>query len=108
MEKEDIRDRMKKSIDELFEAINRLDARKDELKDKSKAKFEEILAEIKDWELKMESKHRQAQDGGDKSWEEAKQAFGKSAHAFREAVENLASFLRNTPPPDDHFKGQGI
>jgi hypothetical protein len=108
MEKENIRDRMKKSIDELFDAINKLDARKDELKDKSKAKFDEILAEIKEWESKIESKHRHAQDGGDKTWDEAKQAFGRSAHAFREALENLASFLRNTPPPSDNFKGQGI
>jgi hypothetical protein len=108
MEKENIRDRMKKSIDELFDAINRLDSRKDELKDKSKAKFDEILSEIKDWESKFEAKHRQSHEGGDKSWDEAKQAFGRSAHAFREAVENLASFLRNTPPPSDNFKGQGI
>jgi hypothetical protein len=108
MEKDNIRERIKKSIDELFDAIDKLDSRKDEMKDKSKAKFNEILNEIKEWESRIEYKHIHSEGTEDKSWEEAKQAFGRSVQAFREALENLASYLRKTPPPSDNFKGQGI
>lgn len=99
MDKEQFRDRIKKSIDELFEVFDELDARKDELKEKSRARYNEIINEMKDWESKFESKQRQAKEGGDPHWEEAKQAFARSAGAFRDAMENLASFLRNSPPP---------
>lgn len=108
MEKEQFRERIKKSIDELFEAFDELDARKDELREKSKAKYNEIMNEIKDWETTFESKRRQAKDGNDPRWEEAKQAFGRSARAFRDAMENLASFLRNSPPSSGEEENKGV
>ncbi|HZH73299.1 MAG TPA: hypothetical protein VFD91_12455 [Mariniphaga sp.] len=98
MEKDKIRDRIKKSIDDLFAAIDDLDSRKDEVKGKSKEKFQEILAEIKRLESILENKSRQAREGDDPSWEEAKRSFKQSAHSFREALENLIAFLRKDPP----------
>lgn len=105
MEKDKVRDRLKKSIDELFAAIDDLDSRKDELKGKTKVKFQEILAEIKRIESILESKSRQARQGDDPSWAEAKRSFKQSAQSFREALENLVTFLRKEPPENNKDQG---
>ena len=99
MEKDKLRERIKKSIDDLFASIDELDSRKGELREKSKAKYNEIMAEIKQLETVLESRHRRVQGSEDPHWEETKKAFKKSAEAFREAFENLAAYLRKSPPP---------
>lgn len=105
MEKDKFRDRIKKSIDELFASIDELDSRKYELKDKTKAKYNEIMAEIKQLEAVLEARQHRAQTTEDKNWEEAKRAFKQSALSFREAFENLASYLKKSPPPSEKDKG---
>lgn len=105
MEKDKFRERIKKSIDDLFASIDELDSRKGELKEKTKAKYNEIMAEIKQLEAILEARHRRVQDTEDPDWEEAKKAFKKSAVAFREAFENLASYLKKSPPPPGNDKG---
>ncbi len=105
MEKDKFRERIKKSIDELFASIDELDSRKGELKDKSKAKYNEIMAEIKQLEAVIEAKHQRVQNTDDKNWEEAKKAFRQSAVSFREAFENLASYLKKSPSSQEKDKG---
>ena len=105
MEKDKFRDRIKKSIDELFASIDELDSRKDELKDRTREKYDEIMAEIKKLEAILESKSRKAREGQDPNWDEAKRAFKKSAVAFRDALDNLASFLRGSPSAPDKDQG---
>jgi SMC interacting uncharacterized protein involved in chromosome segregation len=104
MEKDTFRERIKKSIDELFASIDELDSKKDELKDKTKAKYSEIMAEVKKLESVLEARHRRAQEADDPNWEEAKKAFKQSAKSFREAFENLASYLKKSPPPPEEEK----
>jgi hypothetical protein len=57
------------------------------------------MAEIKQLEAILEKKHHQFQHADDKNWEEAKNAFNKSAVSFREALDNLAAFLKKSSPP---------
>lgn len=104
MEKDKFKERIKRSIDDLFASIDELDSKKGELKDRTKAKYTEIMAEIKQLEAVLEAKHRRAQKTDDPNWEEAKKAFKKSAEAFREAFENLASYLKKSPPPEGKDK----
>ncbi len=104
MEKDKFRARIKKSIDDLFASIDELDSKKDELKDKTKAKYNEIMAEIKQLEASLEATHRRMQSADDSNWEEAKKAFKKSAESFREAFENLAAYLKKSPPPPGNDK----
>ncbi len=99
MEKDKFRDRIKKSIDDLFASIDELDSKKDELKDKAKVKYNEIIAQIKQLEASLEAKNRRIQSSDDPDWEEAKKAFKKSAESFRQAFENLATYLKKSPPP---------
>lgn len=105
MEKDKFRDRIKKSIDELFASIDELDSRKEELKDKTKAKYHEVMAEIKQLEAVLEARHQRVQHADDRNWEEAKKAFKQSAASFREAFENLATYLKKSPPPPEKEKG---
>ncbi len=105
MEKDKFRDRLKKSIDDLFASIDELDSRKGELKDKTIAKYEEIMAEIKQLEAVLEARHHRAQNTDDKNWEEAKRAFKRSAVSFREAFENLATYLKKSPSSGEKDKG---
>jgi predicted RNA-binding protein (virulence factor B family) len=95
MEREKFSERLKKSIDELFATINDLDSKKDELKKKSKVKYNEIMASIKKIEAELEQKNRQMELSDDPRWEEAKNQFTKSAHSFRQALEQLVSFLKS-------------
>jgi uncharacterized coiled-coil DUF342 family protein len=97
MEKETFRERLKKGIDELSAAISDLDTKKDELKEKSKAKYNEIMASIKKIEAELELKNRQLELSDDPRWEEAKKQFTKSAHSFRQALEHLVSLLKSPP-----------
>lgn len=99
MEKDKFKDRIKKSIDDLFAYIDEMDSKKGELKDKTKAKYNEIMAEIKQLETALEARSRRVQDTEDPNWEEVKKAFKKSAESFREAFENLASYLKKSSPP---------
>ena len=81
MEKEKIRDRIKKSIDDLFASINELDSKKDELKDNVKTKYNEIMAQIKQLEASLEAKNRRIHSADDQNWEDVKNAFKKSAES---------------------------
>lgn len=47
MKREEFRQKAKRGIDELFAKIEELEAKSGDLKEKSKAKYKEIMAEIK-------------------------------------------------------------
>lgn len=105
MEKDNLKARIKKSIDDLFASIEELDSRKGEYKGKFKDKYNEIMAEIKLLEAKVEARHRRVQRNEDPDWEEARNSFRRSAESFKEAFENLIAYLRKSPPPEDKDDG---
>jgi hypothetical protein len=100
MNKEKFREEAKKGIDELFDQIEELISKKVELKEKSKAKYNKIMAEIKQIEADLEAKYKRWEESGDNKWTEAKEAFSKSAESFREAFKHLASLFKSSPPSD--------
>ena|SRR5690606_17344378 len=101
MGKDKFKEQIKKGIDDLFASIDELDSRKDEYKGKLKDKYNDIMSEIKLLEAKVEARHRRMQQNDDPDWEEARNAFRRSAESFKEAFENLVAFLRKSPPPGD-------
>ena len=105
MEKDKYRERIKRSIDELFATIDDLDSKRGDVLEKAKLKYNEIMAQIKQLEASLEKKSRQAREGEEPGWEEAKKAFRNSALSFREAMENLISFIRKSSPPTGKNQG---
>ena len=97
MEKDKFKERLKKSIDKLFESIDELDSRKGEFSEKAKEKYHEVMAEIKQVETNIEAWHQRMQRNNDPEWEETRNSFKNSANSFKVAFENLINYLKKSP-----------
>jgi 5'-3' exonuclease len=91
MEKQEFREKAKQSIDEIFDKIEELKAKKDEAKAELVGKYEEQIAELEAKRDELQSKYDQLIDAAEDKWEDVKGAFTESAASFKEGFSKLLS-----------------
>ncbi len=101
MDREKFKEEAKKTIDELFEKIEGLEAKKDEYVDKARAEYEEKLALLKNRRKELQTKLDQLTDAADDKWDEFKDTFSSAAESFKEGFARLGSFFSKGSNPDE-------
>ncbi len=93
MDKEDFKNKAKKSIDDIFEKINELEAKQDKVKEHIKAEYEEKLNILKTKKKELQAKHEELFNASDEKWDEVKSTFSSAADSFKEGFSKIASLL---------------
>ena len=95
MDKQTFKENAKKSIDDIFAKINELEAKKDNVKEKVKGDYNEIIADLKSKQDVLQTNYKELKNATEDKWEEAKDAFSSALESFKEGFVKITSFLRN-------------
>jgi outer membrane murein-binding lipoprotein Lpp len=93
MNKEDFKNKAKKSIDDIFAKIDELEAKKDKVKEDSKAEYEEKLNNLKTKRKELQAKYDALNNASDEKWEEVKSTFSSATDSFKEGFSKIASLI---------------
>jgi len=93
MKKEEFKKEAKKSIDDFFAKIDKLEAKKDKAEGDAKAEYEEKLNALKGKKKELQAKYDELANASDEKWEEVKSAFSSANDSFRESLSKIASLI---------------
>lgn len=93
MEREEFKEKAKKSIDDLFAEIEKLEARMKQAKADAKVKYKDEIDELKQKKAEMQGILDQVENAVEDKWEEVKTAFNESAPSFKEGFARLAKIF---------------
>jgi len=94
MEKQEFREKAKQSIDEIFDKIEELKARKAEAKAEFQDTYKEQIEVLEVKKAELEVKYNNLLDVAEDKWEEVKQAFSESTVSFKEGFSKLFSVFK--------------
>ena len=89
MEREEFKEKAKKSIDDLFLQIEKLEAKMKQAKADAKVKYKDEIDELKQKKAEIQGLLDKVED----KWEEVKLAFNESAPSFKEGFARLAKIF---------------
>ncbi len=89
MEREEFKEKAKKSIDDLFLQIEKLEAKMHKAKADAKLKYKDEIDELKQKKAEMQGLLDKVED----KWEDVKLAFNESAPSFKEGFARLAKIF---------------
>lgn len=91
MTREEAKAKAAKSIDEMYNKLEALDAKKEILEDKAKKEYAEMRENMMAKKVDLEVYIKEVDAASDDAFDELKVAFGKSSEAFKEAFGNIKS-----------------
>ena len=94
MNRNEFKEKAKKSIDDLFLKIDDMERKKDHAKDDAKWKYERVISELKSKRDELEVRLQAASNASDEKWEEFKVTFEDSMSSFREGFDKLKGFFK--------------
>jgi chromosome segregation ATPase len=94
MEREEFKQKAKQSIDDLFNRIEKLEAKMDKAKADAKLKYKAELDELKLKKADMQSKYDKLENAVEEKWEEVKNAFIESAPDFKNGFSRLGKIFK--------------
>ncbi len=103
MEREDFKNKAKKSLDEIFAKIDELEAKKDKAFNEVKAEYEETISELKKKKDELLTKYNRLSNASEEDWEEIKNAFSSASVSFKDGVSKFISLFKNDPEETDKF-----
>ena len=89
MEKQNFKTQATLTIDEIFEKIDELEAKKDQTLDDAKAEFEKMISELDSMKDELLASYARLFNADEENWEEVKYAFSAAKVSFREGVEKV-------------------
>jgi len=93
MEREEFKEKAKKSIDDLFIRIEKLEAKMKQAKADTKVKYKDEIDELKQKKAEMQGLLDKVENAVEGKWEEVKAAFNESAPSFKEGFARLAKIF---------------
>lgn len=94
IDREIFKKRAKKSIDNIFAKIDKLDVKKDMVKEKAKAEYKEIMADLKSKKADLQAKYKKLENATEDKWEEVKKTFSVAADSFEEGFSKIGSLFK--------------
>jgi len=94
MDKETFKQNAKNGIDEIFDAIDRVQDRANVVGDEAKAKFNERLVELRAKKEELKAKYNELDDTSEERWEDVKTAFSSAFDSFKEGLKKITSLLK--------------
>ena len=93
MKKEEFKKEAKKSLDDIFAKIGKLEAEKDKAKGDAKAEYEEKLSDMKGKKKELQAKYDKLINASDEKWDEVKSTFSSANDSFKEGLSKLESLI---------------
>lgn len=93
MNKEEIKSKAKKAIDEAYAKISELEGRRDQLTGELKADFDEKIISLKAKGEELKSKISSFEDKGEDKWDEVKDVLSDSMDSFKEGFAKLGKLF---------------
>jgi hypothetical protein len=93
MEREEFKEKTKKSIDDLFIRIEKLEAKMKKAKADAKVEYKDEIDELRQKKAEMQSLLDKMENAVGDKWEEVKTAFNESAPSFKEGFARLAKIF---------------
>jgi len=94
MDKETFKQNAKKSIDEIFDAIDRVQERANTVEGEAKVRFEQNLIELKAKKKDLQAKYDKLGNTSEERWEEVKNAFSSASDSFKEGFKKITSLIK--------------
>lgn len=96
MEREEFKQKVKQSIDDIFARIEMLESKMVKAKADAKLKYKDEIEELKKKKAELQSQYDKLEDAMEDKWEEVKNALTESAGSFKQGFSTLGKiFSRN-------------
>ena len=94
MDRETFKQNAKNSIDEIFDAIERIQERANVVQGEAKVRFEQNLIELKAKKKDLQAKYDKLGNTSEERWEEVKNAFSSASDSFKEGFKKITSLIK--------------
>jgi predicted nuclease with TOPRIM domain len=94
MDKETFKQNAKNGIDELFDAIERVQERANIVGEEAKVRFNETLVELREKKKDIQAKYDELENTSDEKWEEVKSTFSSAFDSFKEGLKKITSIMK--------------
>lgn len=91
MEKQEFREKAKKRIDDIFDKIEEIKAKKDHAKAEAKEGYNKEIELLEAKKEELQHNYNALIDAAEDKWDEVKDAFSNSADSFKDAFSKLLS-----------------
>ena len=88
------REKAKKSIDALFAKIDELEQKSEKTSEKTKAKYNEAITDLKLMKSELQAKYKALEHSSEKDWEEKKAVFNSSMESFKEGFSKISQIFK--------------
>lgn len=93
-DREIFKKKAKESIDDIFAKIDKLDAKKDNVKEKAKAEYKELMVDLKSKKTDLQAKYKKLENATEDKWGEVKKTFSVAADSFEEGFSKIGSLFK--------------
>ena len=94
MDKETFKQNAKNTIDEIYDAIERIQEKATIVEGEAKVRFEQNIVELKDKMNELQAKYNKLDNASDEKWEEVKNAFSSASESFKEGFKKITSIIK--------------
>ena len=94
MDKETFKQNAKNTIDEIYDAIERIQEKATIVEGEAKDRFEQSLIELKAMKKDLQFKYDKLGNTSDEKWEEVKNAFSSASESFKEGFKKITSIIK--------------
>ncbi|ALO16445.1 hypothetical protein L21SP5_02825 [Salinivirga cyanobacteriivorans] len=94
MDKETYKAKAKKSIDDIFNKIDELEAKKHKAQESAKQKYNEKIEDLKARKQELQEKYDELTNATEERWEIAKTKFSESADYFNKGFAELGNIFK--------------
>jgi hypothetical protein len=94
MDKETFKKNAKNGIDEIFDAIERVQERATVVGEEAKVRFNETLVELREKKKDVQAKYDELESSSDEKWEEVKGAFSSAFDSFKDGLKKITSIIK--------------
>lgn len=94
MDKKEFKKKANKSIDEIFDKVEKLNQKKDSLNSSLKKQYEKNIEALNKKKAELKKKYDAMQNTSDSNWEKAKKEFSESLSHYKAGFTELGKLFK--------------
>lgn len=94
MDRAAVKERARQSIDTVFDAIKKLESKKENISTEAAVKVNREIEALKGKKRELEERYKALETVSKEKWGQAKEDFTASLESFKKGVDKLAQILR--------------
>lgn len=94
MDRNTIKESIKKTIDEIFVKIDEFEAKSESVKESTKDVYNTKIAELKLKKIELQDTYNDLMDASEEKWEEVKESLSVSTEYFKKGFAELGAMFK--------------